>query len=461
MSTIDVLETEFNLKGNYEKKMRDAKAATSAFASDFDKVSRAQMIGNFAANMTMAAGAVVALGVAMGSRAMRDSAQFDSLVKGLESVEGSAKEAQKQLEKLKIIAEGPGIGFEESVTGYGGLRRSGVSQGMSERLVREAGNLNASSGGDVAKFERIMLAFSQIASKPQLMGQELLQLNEAGVPIQKLLKEAFGTADTDELRKRGLSGTEVLEKLVATMEKMPRVGGGFQNVLDNFADTMKFASVEVGNGLNESLLPMLGQFTEGIREMTEDGTLKNLGDSIGQTTKTMLEAAGGARGLAEKLSLVATAMMNATKAGQQMWEFQRKTNPFWALSDWLYGGDIHRAAAEVDAKNAEMEQDPRVKGVLERQAAAQKLREEERRKKEDQEKQRLKSDPATNLLAKIEANTRILPEIARAAWGGGELARIGVTPHEIKAARAERKIARDLRRYAQIAAVPTIRSSGR
>lgn len=462
MSTVDVLETEFNLKGNYEREAKKVQAATAGISSSLSKLNMASSIGRLASMMGTAAVAAIALGTALGGKAMHDSAQFDSLVKGLESVEGSAKEAQKQLAKLKEIARGPGIGFEESVQGYGGLRRAGMDQGLSERLVREAGNANAASGGGVAKFERIMLAFSQMALKPTLQGDELLQLNEAGLPVQKMLKDRYGTADGRELAKLGLSVEGVIRGLVEEMEKMPRVGGGFQNVLDNFGDTMKFASVEVGNGLNESLLPLLDEFTKGITEMTADGTLTNLGQSMGELVSKMSDAVGGADGLAHSLGNLVNGMANFGDFVGNTWDFVRQSpflSPLASAADYLYGGDILREKGEADAFNAEMEKDPRIIAQREREKAREEQRAKDEAAKEEAKKQ--KRTPEATLLEKIEANTRVLPDIARAAWGGGELARIGVTPHEVKAARAERKIARDLRRYAQIVAVPTVRTSGR
>lgn len=446
MSVVDVLETEFNLKGNYAQKMNDVTAATQKFSSNFDKINRAQMMGGFARSAALAGLALVGVGAAISANAMQDSAQFDSLVKGLEAVEGSAEAARKKIEQLRELSKAPGIGFEQAVEGYGGLRRGGVDASLSASLVREAGNANAASGGGVAKFEQIMRAFGQIAAKPKLQGDELLQLNEAGLPIQKMLKEAFGTADTDALAKSGLTGVDVLEGLMRVMEKMPRVGGGFQNVLDNVSDALKRASTEVGNSLNAKLMPMLEGLGDEVARLADTGAFAHLGESMASLASTSVDAAGGVAGLVEKLDLAAVGVKNFGDFVGDLWDRLRKI-PGSVPSgiDYLWGGDLNRAKGEAEAATKENQESAPFKRVMAWQAAAEA---ERAKKKAAEEESKKTTNPAQQILKKIEENTRALPEISRSMFGGGELARFGVTAHEIKGQRLSRKIARNIQHQA-------------
>lgn len=477
MSVVDVIETEFRLNDKYSNKMRNIEAATSSFAKSFDKVNRAQLMGGFAAKATMVAGAIGAIGIALGANAMQDSARFDSLVKGLEAVEGSAERARAKIEELRELAKAPGIGFEQAVVGYGGLRRNGVSDSMSQALVREAGNANAASGGDVAKYEQIMRAFMQIAAKPKLQGDELLQLNEAGLPIQKMLKEAFGTADPEQLAKAGKSGTDVLEGLIKVMAKMPRVGGGFQNVLDNMSDALNRASVEVGDGLNRALLPMLEGLGEEISKMSEDGKFKEIGETLAGAASSIMESAGGIQGIATSFEIIANAspeiMSNLAAIGKWFADWSDPERWFDPKAfNWpeVFGGgkDESASAAEniarmegyrgKDGKGPTVAE--QIQARKDKEAARDNAKRDEEAKKE-KDKEADKANPATNFLKKIEENTRALPELTKTILGGGELGRMGVTSRDVKAQRQSRKVAKGIENMAAIQAAPMFRLSRR
>lgn len=218
-----------------------------------------------------AATAVFGVGTAIfaaGAYAYKEYASFDSLTRSLVAVEGNAENAKIALQDLKNIAKNPGVDFEEAVRGYGGLRRQGLGSDFSKRLVMEAGNANAYGGGNKQTFEQIMRAMMQIAAKPYLQGDELLQLNEAGIGAQKMIEKRFGTSDTDELKKRGIGSQQVLAGLVEELGKLERVGDGPQNQLDNFFSALQFGIINAGAGLAGFAGP-LSNITTAIEQLTD------------------------------------------------------------------------------------------------------------------------------------------------------------------------------------------------
>jgi tape measure domain-containing protein len=215
--------------------------------------------------------AFVGLGAAVagaGAYAFKEYASFDSLTRSLVAVEGSADNAKLALEDLKKISKSPGVDFEEAVRGYGGLRRQGLGADFSKRLVMEAGNANAYGGGSKQTFEQIMRALSQIATKDFLQGDEILQLQEAGIGASKMIKDRFGTSDTEELKKRGIGSQQVLAGLVEELSKLERVGDGPQNQLDNFFSALQFGVINAGSGLAGFGAGLSG-ITSAIEQLTD------------------------------------------------------------------------------------------------------------------------------------------------------------------------------------------------
>ncbi|MBL8059556.1 MAG: tape measure protein [Chthonomonas sp.] len=484
MSVVDVLETEFKLSGNYVRESERIKAATAGIGEKLDKLNKTQLIGGLTRSMAVAAGALGAAVVALSANAMRDSAHFDSIIKGLDAIEGGADRARRSVEELKKIAKAPGIGFEEAVTGYSGLRRGGVETSMSMALIREIGNANAMAGGSTEKFDRMMYALTEIAIQGKLQGDELRQLMEAGLPVGKMLKEEFGVGDAEALKKLGLSSDEIFAGLLNQLRKLPRAAGGFQNVLDNLGDSFKFASISVGEGLNEGLMPMLNDFGSEIARLTEDGTLKELGSSMAEATSRIMEAAGGLEGVASSMEIMAKASPDIANNFAAMAEWaQRFMHPeqsdMWtrgidplALKWWEWFGIGKGGGGEnADATIAEMEgyrgKDGKRKTVRERiaekkaeEAERDKLKADEAQKKEESAK---KQDPAVALLRKIEENTKVLPQFERIILGSrGEYGAEGLTSHDItRGQRQSRRVAREIAALAADIAAPMKRLTQR
>jgi tape measure domain-containing protein len=274
---IDTLITEYRMKN--QQYLQGASQVTQATQRTAKSTNMAQSVisgmgGNLGKLGSIAAGVAtaitgVAIGAAMlGKSAFEQYAAFDSLVKALESVEGSAEKAKLAIADLKRIAKAPGIGFEEAVRAYTGLRNARVGGGLAESLIAGIGNANARSGGGVEQFGRAMLAIQQIAMKQYLQGEELLQLMEAGIPVQGLMQDRFGTTDTEQLKKQGVTSAMVLAALSEELAKLPKAAGGAQNTLDNFSDSIKFAFINAGSGL-ASVQGPLDKFAESISTLTD------------------------------------------------------------------------------------------------------------------------------------------------------------------------------------------------
>lgn len=240
---------------------------------------------------TIAAIEVAIIGV--GYAASRKGAEFEALENSLIAVEGSAKRASKAMEELRDIAKGPGLGVTEAIQTFAGLRRGGIDSGLSMSLTREIGNAIAMSGGGREQLGRAGLALGQIAMKGGVQGDELLQLSEAGIPAHRLLKEAFGTADGGELKKKGVDAAKALEALTEGLAKLPRVTGGAKNSFENLSDAFDYGMAQMGKGINAGVLPFINDLTTSMEKINSGGLLTSMGESIGTQFIGLMESITG------------------------------------------------------------------------------------------------------------------------------------------------------------------------
>ena len=302
---IDSLVTEYRMKNQqYLQGAAQVNAATRSNASSISMAQKA--LGSGGGGLTGAlgasSGAMAALGatasavgvvlgtvasgavaiLAAGLKGFQDYAPFDSMIKSLESVEGGAKAAALAMKDLREISKAPGIGFQESVSAYVGARNAGLSPDFAKTIIKEVANANARGGGSIETFDRAMVAVKQIAAKQYLQGEELLQLMEAGIPVQGMLQGRFGTSDTEQLKKQGVTSKMVLAALTEEMAKLPRVAGGAQNSLDNFRSSIEMASISLGSAVAASIMPALDSATKEFERFESAGVFKAIGDQIAQ-----------------------------------------------------------------------------------------------------------------------------------------------------------------------------------
>lgn len=278
-----------------QKLSKDNSQTTSSFSSMFSKVN----VGAVALKAVLAAvaagGAILAAEVNFLGGAMQKAAAFESLTSSLEAVEGGADKARRSITRLKEIAKAPGLGLQEAATGYLRLRRADMGREEAFRTVAAAGKANALSGGTKENLDRVLLAIAQIASKANVSQEEILQLTEAGVNAGKALKDAFGTADTEQLKRMGITSKEALAAIVASFEALPDKAGGAQNAFDNLSDAVDFATIAIGGAFNAALLGQINEFATNIGELTDRGVFKGAAEMVANSFADMTGRLGGTR----------------------------------------------------------------------------------------------------------------------------------------------------------------------
>lgn len=204
---------------------------------------------------------IVGLGVA----SVKTFADLEKLQKGLESVMGSSEKAAAEFELLKEVAKLPGLGLEEAVRGSVNLQAAGFSAKQARQTLLAFGNALATVGKGARELDLVNLALTQLNNKSSGFGQDLRQLTEQLPQLRGALKDAFGTNNTEEISKMGISGAEVVQRLTAEFAKLPKVTGGINNAFENLGDALKISLAGIGEEINKAF------DLEGLSEKISNG----------------------------------------------------------------------------------------------------------------------------------------------------------------------------------------------
>lgn len=200
---------------------------------------------------------------AIGILATRNAVTLDSLTRGLTAIVGSASEAGIQLARLTEIAKLPGIGFQEAIQGSIRLQAVGFSAEVAERSLRQFANAVALTGGGRDELNRITVQLGQLSAKGKVLAQDLKPIIEAGPAVGKALLQAFGTVNSEDIQKLGLTSKEFIDQLLTALENLPRAAAGARNTFENFTDAVFRASSAIGT----AILPVLTKLIETIEPL--------------------------------------------------------------------------------------------------------------------------------------------------------------------------------------------------
>lgn len=213
--------------------------------------------GDAIASMATKVGATI--GVAFGA------AQFKELTKQIINVRGEIEALETSFKVLagakglplfeeirKFAVETP-LGMQELAKGAQTLLSFNVAAERVMPLLKQIGDI---SMGDAAKFNSLTLAFSQMSSTGKLMGQDLLQMINAGFNPLSVISEKTGKSIGElrvEMEKGAISADMVAEAFaIATGE-----GGKFNGMLAKQSEGIK-GMISNLEGAYEDMLNELG-----------------------------------------------------------------------------------------------------------------------------------------------------------------------------------------------------------
>lgn len=186
---------------------------------------------------------------------------------------GSTELATKYLGDLqKIAADTP---FElPGVTEAGKkLLAFGFDAEQSLQMLRTIGDTAAGLGQGTEGIDRITLALGQIKAKGKVMGDELLQLTEAGIPAYTILADKLGLT-SKQVKNIGDAGIDADTAISALLDGMnEKFGGLSQKISDTkqgMMSTIRDNALAMGEFLYRPFDDTLKSMIRRVRDWTND-----------------------------------------------------------------------------------------------------------------------------------------------------------------------------------------------
>lgn len=197
------------------------------------------------------ASAIAAWGIQLASQAEQTQASIEVML-------GSASKATSMISDLRELAAATPLQINGLTDNTKMLLGFGVAGEDVLPTLRMLGDV---SGGDAEKMTRLSLAFGQISAAGRLMGQDLLQLINAGFnPLQEISKNT-GRSMSD-LKKDMEAGLISFDMVKSAFESATGEGGRFNGMMDKMAETFggKWGKLQeaigaIGRTIGEALLP--------------------------------------------------------------------------------------------------------------------------------------------------------------------------------------------------------------
>jgi tape measure domain-containing protein len=153
-------------------------------------------------------------------------------------VTGGAESANKKFKELQKVALQPGMDLESVVDGQIRLQTIGYTAEEATGHIQTLGKNVAAFGGSGEEMKGVILAFSQINAKGKVLMEEVNQIAERMPTVRNLMKQAFGTSNSEDLQKMGVSAKEFTDKMFNGMANAQPVAAGLEEELKKIKMTM-------------------------------------------------------------------------------------------------------------------------------------------------------------------------------------------------------------------------------
>lgn len=196
----------------------------------------------------------------------------------------SLAQAKSIIAELRELSATSPVNFEMSQKAVRTLLQFGTQQELAVPFIKQISEI---TGGDTERFDKLALAFAQTQAAGRLMGQELLQMVNAGFnPLQEI---SLRTGRSMAELKKAMEGGEISANQVAlAFRSATAEGGRFDGLLEKLADTT-FGQLQKLQSNWDKLLTTIGEsgggpinsFFKGLNKDLErtNALMKNIGGS--------------------------------------------------------------------------------------------------------------------------------------------------------------------------------------
>lgn len=253
------------------RSLRDTGAGLVGFAG------RAKWAG---AAVLAALGGIAYVGLKFNSTMEQNTVAFTHFL-------GSAQAASQYIGQLYRLAATTPFEFAPLVTADKRMLAFGFSAKGALSTLKVIGDAVSGLGSGQEGIDRMVIAFGQIKAAGVLRGQDLLQLQQAGIATTKYLKEAglITKKDVGQVGNLHISAQKGIAAIIAGMrrdfgglsrEQGKTFAGQLSTLRDNAKQIAGYATEPLFGALENGLLPALNRSVERMQKFAKGGGFRRL-----------------------------------------------------------------------------------------------------------------------------------------------------------------------------------------
>jgi len=277
----------------------NATAAIKRVGSAFTDIAR-QAAGFTLATAGMAG--LSAIAEKAGAAFIGYNAKMEQTRVSMETMLGSAEAAQTFIAQMADFAEKTPFEFKDVSDAAKRFLAFGFAANEIIPTLTAVGNAAAGLGIGKEGIDRVTLALGQMSIKAKLSGEEVMQLNEAGIGAQKYLADAFNlTGDAfNDLSKTGITGAQAVKAIVDgmandpkfkdMMEKQSKTAIGLWSTMKDQASTIFGALGQTAfEGMKGAMESITGGLSDLVKKIREGGVEKAFREMVPEEWQVRIE----------------------------------------------------------------------------------------------------------------------------------------------------------------------------
>jgi len=236
---------------------------------------------------TAAIGGVALLGVALlkvGKDAIKAAADFETMKVAIDTMVGDTGRADTLISQIKELGSATPFTTEQLLDASKTLLAFGIETEKIQGTLKTLGDISSGTGKDI---KEMAVIFGQVRSAGRLMGQDLLQLINAGFNPLQVISEKTGRSVRD-LKDDMSKGLITFDKVEQAFKDATEEGGRFFRMMEKQSETFngKLSTLqsewknlleELGKSPNLGLKNVLDSAITTLREI--NSTIKEITDA--------------------------------------------------------------------------------------------------------------------------------------------------------------------------------------
>lgn len=229
---------------------------------------------------------------------------------------GNAGAAKLFIEDMKDFASKTPFEFEDVDRAAKKFLAMGWSASQVIPDLTAVGNAASALGLRGEGIDRIVLALGQMNIKAKISGEEIRQLNEAGIGAQKYLADAFHlTSDAfDDMSKTGISGAQAVRAIIDAMKSDPK----FKDMMQTQSKTM----LGMWSTVKDNMKEVFGAIGDGAFETTN-----KIVESFANLTDKLVAGLRGGGGIAGVLDALLP-----REWAERIWALGQRWGEMWDIA---------------------------------------------------------------------------------------------------------------------------------